>query len=69
MPHSQQAVDKILVADGSQNLLACGLAITSVWKAGHRQQDFGSPVLRQAILPALFWVLFSLQLNLEAKRS
>lgn len=53
MPHSQQAFNKILVADGSQSLLARGLAVTSVWKSGHRQQDFGSLVLMQAILPSI----------------
>lgn len=67
---SQQVFNKILVENKSHKcLLAHGFATTVSFEVWTPAARFLLPLLMQTVLAALFWMIFSHQLNFEAKRS
>lgn len=67
---SQQVFNKILVENGGHKcLLACGFATTVSFEVWTLAARFLFPFLMQTVLAALFWMIFSHQLNFKAKWS
>lgn len=68
MPCSQQVLNKILVENGShKRLLAHGFATTVSFEVWAPAARFLLLFVMQTVLAAIFRVIFSYQLNLEAK--